>query len=56
MKHLWRHPIQAQYAADAELGMIVTFIFTFFATIIAAVGVGTGKLARNFYRKSPNNI
>jgi hypothetical protein len=56
MEYLWRHPIQAQYAADAELGMIVTFIFTFFATIIAAVGVGTGKLARNFYRKSPNNI
>jgi hypothetical protein len=54
MEYLWRHPIQAQYAADAELGMIVTLIFTFFATIVAGVGVGTGKLVRNFLRKSPD--
>jgi len=55
MEYLWRHPIQAQYAADPELGMIVSLIFTFFATIVCGFGVGAGVLARNFTRKSPNN-
>ena len=55
MEYLWRHPIQAQYAADPQLGMIVTCVFTFFGTIVSGVGVGTGVLAQNFTRKSPNN-
>lgn len=55
MEYLWRDPIQAQYAADPELGMIVSLIFTFFATIVSGAGVATGVLARHFTRKSPNN-
>lgn len=52
LDYLWREPIQAQYAADPELGIIVTIVHTFFATIISGFGVGTGILFQRLILKS----
>lgn len=44
MEYLWSDPMQGQHATDPEIGMIVTLVFTLFATIISAIGVGAGTL------------
>lgn len=50
MEYLWRHPIQAQYSTDPELGMIVTVVLTLTAMVVSGIGVGVGTLYNGFIR------
>lgn len=42
--YIWRN---TQYVADPELGMIVTVLFTSFATVVSGLGIKVGVLFRN---------